>query len=134
MSTTSEEKSMIVLNRIRTPDGTVLTSRNRHDYRTHLDANGETYMVDGGSAYLRRNVNKEAADELSVYVEDGHEMVRMAFEWGTRGVDGRSPLRYVAVKDMSTDHIIAVMTTQRIGTDMLGVFEAELDWREDHEA
>ena len=33
---------------LETPDGTILQSRSRHDYRQHLDANGKTYMLDGG--------------------------------------------------------------------------------------
>ena len=33
---------------MRTPDGTILESKHRHDYVTHLDANGNEYMLDGG--------------------------------------------------------------------------------------
>jgi len=47
----SERK--IVLNRIKTPDGTILTSYHRHNYVSHID-NGELYAVDGGNDYLRR--------------------------------------------------------------------------------
>ena len=49
----------LILNRIKTPDGTILTSYNRHDYVSYEDANGLEYMVDGGLEYLRRNVNNE---------------------------------------------------------------------------
>ena len=38
---------------LETPDGTILQSRSRHDYRQHLDANGKTYMLDGGLDYVR---------------------------------------------------------------------------------
>ena len=41
--------SEIILNRIQTPDGTVLTSYYRHDYKSYQDKNGETYIVDGGN-------------------------------------------------------------------------------------
>ena len=60
----------IVLNAIETPDGTVLVSRHRHDYREHTDANGSTYAVDGGSDYLKRSGPRNYA-ELSIYLEGG---------------------------------------------------------------
>jgi hypothetical protein len=42
------DETRIVANRIRTPDGTILESKHRHDYVTYTDANGKQYMVDGG--------------------------------------------------------------------------------------
>lgn len=103
----------IVCNRIRTPDGTIIESKNRHDYVTHLDANGHTYMVDGGKDYLRRNVIPEAPhEELSVYSDAEHAVIREAMKWGTRGVNGDQPLRYVALMDMDEGHIRACLDTQ----------------------
>ena len=43
--------SNIIRNAIQTQDGTVLQSFSGHDYKTHVDANGKTYMVDGGLEY-----------------------------------------------------------------------------------
>ena len=39
--------SRLIYNAIRTPDGTVLESRHKHDYQEYQDANGLEYMVDG---------------------------------------------------------------------------------------
>jgi len=39
--------SVILSNRMKTPDETILESINRHDYVTHTDANGKEYMLDG---------------------------------------------------------------------------------------
>lgn len=46
----------ILLNRIKTPDGTILTSYHRHDYKTYIDKSRLTFSVDGGTAYLKRSV------------------------------------------------------------------------------
>ena len=101
----------IVYNAIRTPDGTVIESRHVHDYQTHTDANGKEYMVDGGMEYLRRNAHDDYTD-LSVTLDDGHEAVREALTWGTRGIDNKQPLAYVKLRDMDTDHIEACLATQ----------------------
>jgi hypothetical protein len=103
----------IVCNRIRTPDGTILESMHRHDYKTHVDANGLEYMVDGGLEYTRRNVHDEAPyTELSVYSDGPHDVIREVFKWGTRGKDGKQPLKHVPLKDLTTEHIQAILETQ----------------------
>jgi len=103
----------IVLNQIRTPDGTILRSINRHDYRTYIDKNGKEYMVDGGTDYLRRNVHEDAPyDELSVYSDDSFDVIRRSLHWGTYGPKGDQAKRYVPMAEMSDDHIRAILDTQ----------------------
>ena len=102
--------STLVYNAIRTPDGTVLESRHRHDYVVYVDKNGKEYMVDGGLEYIRRNVHDDAPyEELSVYTTDGHDRVREVVKWGTYGKDGSQPLSHILLKDMNTDHIQACL-------------------------
>jgi hypothetical protein len=102
--------STLVYNAIRTPDGTIIESKNRHDYVVHKDKNGKEYMVDGGLEYVRRNVHADAPyEELSVYITDGHDKVREVVKWGTYGRDGNQPLTYILLKDMSTEHIRACL-------------------------
>lgn len=122
--------SSIIANRIRTPDGTILESHHRHDYKTYVDENGETYMVDGGLAYLRRNVNKQPYEELSVYVEDGHEKIRENMSWGSYGPNGDQPLKRILLKDLTTDHINAIIETQtHLPKERIDIFKEELKYR-----
>lgn len=131
------ENNLIVYNAIQTPDGTILESRHRHDYQTHHDANGFMYMVDGGLSYLRRGASQGAplAKELSLTVDDDFETIRTVMTWGTRGRDGQSELQWVAIKDMTTDHIEACLDTQLSMAEQFRLmFEKELKFRVTHEA
>ena len=102
----------LVRNAIQTPDGTILVSRNRHDYQSHTDANGKTYVVDGGLDYIRASVHEDQIS-LAVYDTDEFWLVRESVEWGTYGKDGDQPLSYVKLSDMDTAHIEAVLETQQ---------------------
>ena len=96
----------LVCNKIKTPDGTIIQSRSVHDYQTYRDRNGKVYMVDGGLSYLRRNVHEDAPyEELSVYNDAPHEVIREHFSWGTYGKNGDEKLKYVFLCDMSDEHI-----------------------------
>jgi hypothetical protein len=121
----------LISNRIRTPDGTILESIHRHDYVTYTDANGKEYMVDGGLDYLRRNIHDDAPyEELSLYCNSDHSLIREAFKWGTRGIDGKQPLTWLVLKDMATDHVEAILETQTHLRDHIRqVFVNELNFR-----
>lgn len=98
----------LVCNRIQTPDGTILTSYHRHDYKTYIDKNGLEYMVDGGLEYLRRNVHKEAPyKELSVYDTAPFEEIRKVYCRGGRGKDGKKSLTWVPLNKMSDEWLKA---------------------------
>ncbi len=100
----------LLVNKIKTPDGTILQSFYNHDYKTHRDANGEVYMVDGGiTGATRRSVNNEPYIELSVYSDAPHEIIRENFTWGTYGKNLDKPLTWVVLCDMSDEHIRAVL-------------------------
>jgi hypothetical protein len=102
----------LLISAIITPDGTRLESEHRHDYKEHEDANGETYMLDGGISYIRRSVNKEPAKDASVYSDDPHEIIREVFRWGTRGPGGLEPLKWKILSTLEDDHIEAILATQ----------------------
>lgn len=124
----------MVLNAIKTPDGTVLESRHRHDYVTHLDAvTGEEYMIDGGLEYRRMNINNVLAEDLTVTIEDGIEEVREAVKWGTRGKCGTQQLRLIKLSEMTNDHIEACLKTQHhMHPHYREAFQMELEYRKEH--
>jgi len=121
---------IVVYNAIKTPDGTTLVSRHRHDYVTHLDENKEWYMLDGGTGgYVRRSVNKIPAEDLSVYSDDDFELVRTVATRGSRGVDGSQPLHWIKICDMTDDHLQGVLD---YGGEKwhLDIIKKEIEWRE----
>jgi hypothetical protein len=123
-------EAKLLAQRIQTPDGTILHSKHRHDYVTHTDANGETYMVDGGFEYRRGSVNKVPAKDLCVYTDDDHQKIREAFCWGTRGKDGRQPVEYKPLQTLSTEHVEAIIETQHhIPEHIRKVFLDEIEYR-----
>lgn len=119
-------------NKIQTPDGTVLESTHIHDYKTHEDeVSGEVYMTDGLGPYVRRTVNIVPYVDLSVTTESSHEEIREVFTWGTYGKDGKQPRTEVKLKDMSTEHIEAILLTQKhiFNTYAEDLFINELEYR-----
>lgn len=120
---------MIIQNGIRTPDGTEIFSRSRHDFVSHKDKNGNTYAVDGGLDYIKRSYTERDFEDLSIYFEDVplKEAVKI-MKWGTRGECGTKPLEWVALSDMDLDHIEAVLENcNYIPTHYLLAFEYLLE-------
>ena len=122
------EEGRLVCNKMITPDGTILESRNRHDFRTYVDKNGKTYMIDGGLDCVRGSAQ---GDEKYVSVYDTSPMkeVREHMTWGTYGKDGNQPLSYIKLKDMESDHIRAVLNLKNIYPQFRTCFERELKHR-----
>jgi hypothetical protein len=105
--------SQLLKNAIRTPDGTVLESRSRHDYKSYKDANGKTYMVDGGHDYCRRSAHGDEID-LCIYDDGDHNTRRHNLTWGSYGPKGDQPLTISTIAEMSTAHLQAVIDTQTL--------------------
>lgn len=123
----------IVYNAIRTPDGTVLESRHRHDFRSYTDKNGMEYFVDGGCEYCRRGwtPNAPEPESLLMTLEDPHEEIREVLTWGTYGPDGDQPYRQVLLKDMTNEHIEACLETQdRMYPQVRQAMKNELEYRQ----
>lgn len=118
----------LILNAIQTPDGTIMYSRTVHDYKTHKDANGKTYMVDGGLEYIRRSAHGDEID-LSLTDDEPHSVQRSVLTWGTYGINGDEPLHRVSIKDMTTGHILAVLDGHPPRAVLLACMKNELEMR-----
>jgi len=126
------ELKQIILNRVQCREcGEVLTSYNRHDYKT-CGCTNET-MVDGGTDYQRYGgLNLDLVDTSStIYLSEDHEMNRSAAHWGNRGKDGRSPLSYKSIADMSNKHIINIILDMegKIIPWMEEIMKKEIEYR-----
>ena len=123
----------MVSSRMRTPDGTVLTSRHRHDYVTHLDANGNKYMLDGGIDYIRCSANGDE-EMLTVFDDAPHEVLRDCVFWGTYGFNGDQDLTFVTIAEMSLDHLKNCVFAKgmRMKAVIKQTMKDELEYRNGH--
>ena len=122
----------IILNRVQCKEcKKVLTSYHRHDYKT-CGCENET-MVDGGNEYQRYGgADLDLVDTSStIYLSDDHEMNRSAAHWGNRGKDGRDPLSYKSIADMSNAHLINIILDMegKIAPWMERIISEEIEYR-----
>ena len=118
---------------IRTPDGTILTSKHRHDYVSYVDKNGLTYSLDGGTDYIRTSINVEKAEDLSLYSDDAHEKLREVISRGGRGKNGDEELNYVLLKDINDEWLEAIIEYEELNrpnNKYLPVYREEVKFRE----
>lgn len=115
----------LVLNRIKTPDGTILTSYHQHDYQSHIDRVVGEMAIDGGLSYLGRM--GEEYTELSVWDDAPFEIVRESFHWGVL-VEGRKH-EFRLLKDLKTDHIQNILSGDHGSVWAQELMKKELQWR-----
>ena len=66
-------------------------------------------FIDGGTSYVRGGGNLQS---LAVYTSDSRESIKDKLVWGTYGKNGDEPLKRKFLKDLDTDHLQAILTTQ----------------------
>ena len=125
----------ILLNSIQTPDGTILVSRNVHDYVSYTDKNGQHYSVDGGSFYLKRGYDVMDYTELSIFDDGSHTTRRETIEWGVnydKNMKRLPKTKWKKIIDLETEHIKSIVNGGFVANDsfMKKVFENELKYRE----
>jgi hypothetical protein len=109
--------------------GETIVSYSRHDYNTCGCPNDA--MVDGGNDYERYGaMDMDKIETKYIYADDDFEIVRKHAVRGSRGVDGRQPLTYIAICDMDDDYLQAVLDYG--GAEWhLDLIRKEIKYRED---
>ena len=128
-----KKKAEILINKMRTPDGTMLESKHRHDYVTHMDANGKEYMLDGGLDYVRCSAHGDE-EMFTLMSDDSHEVIREVVTWGTYGREGDQLITHVKIADMDDDHLQACIDGTRgyPRPAMYKVMQDELEYRNEN--
>jgi len=123
--------SKLLVNALRTPDGTRLESRHQHDYKSYVDVEtGCIYFADGGLAYARGTYTADGVEDLRVYNTDDIGLIREHFSWGTFGKNMDKGLHEILLKVMSNEHVIAILETQTLlPAHVYTMFVRELEYR-----
>ena len=131
-----DENYDILFNAIKTPDGTILSSKHRHDYVAYEDTQtGELYGVDGGADYFRRIGNVSDCEDLSITSLTPFSDIRERFHWGSRGVNGDEPIKMLRLSSLTNKHIEAILKNvfqNREGT-FKKWFTEELEFRKEND-
>lgn len=109
----------------------IIQSKYTHDYVTCSCGN---LSVDGGISYAKRGIanGTESYEDLCLYSTDLHNKLRKYFCWGTYGKDGKSPLKYIPLQDLTIPHIKAILETQKhISQEVHDLLVNELQYRKD---
>ena len=123
-----EVEPRLISLRIQTPDGTVIESNRKHSPVFHNDKNGQRYMVDYDSHWPRIQSDGNHID-LSVYSSSSFEIVRDTFKWGSYGKDGIDKMKFIKLKDLSDDHIKAIIDGGYAGLNDY-LFKMEMEYRD----
>ena len=134
---TKKKEPQLLVNRIQTPDGTILISKFTHDYVSHVDANGEEYFIDGGMDYTRTSVNKEPSKLLCLYDTDmkyWFEEIRKYVYRGTFDENGNRIWKPIC--ELSNNHLKNIIEYNKehghSGSKQEKVIKKEIKYRKEH--
>ena len=94
----------------------VILSRSVHDFRSCKCGN---ISVDGGREYCHFNWKTDEWQDLCVEDDENHQTRREHLTWGSWGKSGKGPFRLIKIKDLTDDHLAAIIRTQ----DLKGLYK-----------
>lgn len=95
-----------------------LQSFRRHDYRVHSFKDGSTIFLDGGCSqanggdYFRSNGSLDRpgkCEKWFLHDDSPFELIAAKLLWGSRGKDGKQPLKYTPFAELELDHLKAIL-------------------------
>lgn len=87
--------------------GVNVLSRSVHDYQTCECGEGGA-MADGGHDYIRQSASK-FVEHLNIHAHTPlHEAIQ-SWLWGTYGIKGDQPLKWVKLVECDTDHLEKIL-------------------------
>jgi len=129
-------KRQLVLNRIQTPDGTILTSYHRHDFVAYKDKNGKMYCLDGGNDYQKIVGADKGIKNLTIYSDAPFEVIRESYHRGSHGKNGDEDMTWTPICKMSDEWLRNVIEynynkglSESFANEM---YKKELDYRKEN--
>jgi hypothetical protein len=86
----------------------IYNSTHVHDYVQTVDGK---YFTDGGLEYIRRNFGSDNEECFDLALSEAHTLEEICnrMVWGTYGINGDQPLKWIRIRDMTTSHQMAVL-------------------------
>ena len=100
----------------------------RHDFK--MCSCGKTFVDGGVLGYYTRVGGDNFKDTSVCCNRDNIACIREYVTWGTYGKSGKEKLKRVLIKDLTTEHIEAILGTQLGLSEVLkSIFNMELEYR-----
>lgn len=106
-----------------------IVSKHRHDF---VQCKCKGSFVDGGLSYAR--AGGSLVDTAVYCYDDDISTLREYLTWKSYGKSGKEPAKDILFKDLTTEHIEAILRTQTHikGTWIENVLMLELEYRKEH--
>lgn len=103
--------SNVIQNAVFVPGTGYLRSVHHHDYIT-FEAQGDSFMIDGGNEYLRRNFISDidlGFVDYALTTDSTLDEIYNKLLWGTYGKSGKGPLKWLPICELETNHLYAIL-------------------------